>query len=332
MVNVNWLGDCVLTLPIFKAIRNKFPQSYIGVMVVGRLKELFQNNPYIDKVMVFDEKTTHKNLFSKLRFIKMLRKEKFEVAILLHRSFTRALITALAGIKVRVGWKRLKNRFVLTKEVSSPKEDLHRQDRYFSLLEGIGIPVKEKQVTLFVDEEEKKKISKFLEGYRLKFSYLVAINPSCNWHLKRWEEERFALVADRLIEELNCCVFLIGAKKDSPIAEKVAQIMRNQVVNLCGKTTLKTLVGFLQEMDILISCDSGPAHLAATLGKKVLVLFGPTLPSITGPRGRNVYMIKKEIGCKLPCYNLNCRDNRCMKEISPEEVYQQAKRIILDKH
>ncbi|OQX79941.1 MAG: hypothetical protein B6D56_05995 [Candidatus Omnitrophica bacterium 4484_70.1] len=79
VVNVNWLGDCVLTLPIFKAIRNKFPQSYIGVMVVGRLKELFQNNPYIDKVMVFDEKTTHKNLFSKLRFIKMLRKEKFEV-------------------------------------------------------------------------------------------------------------------------------------------------------------------------------------------------------------------------------------------------------------
>jgi len=69
IVEVNWLGDAILTTPVFKALKKKFPSSYVGVMAVERVKGVFDDNPYIDEVVVFDEKSQHKSIFQKLKFI-----------------------------------------------------------------------------------------------------------------------------------------------------------------------------------------------------------------------------------------------------------------------
>jgi lipopolysaccharide heptosyltransferase II len=327
VVEVNWLGDCILTLPIFKALKEKFPLSYIGVMAPERVAEIFQDNPYIDEVIEFDEKTAHKSLISKIKFIKLLRKKKFDTAILIHRSFTRAFICVLAGIKTRIGFRRFKTSFVLTKKVTPPREPIHRGDYYFSLLEGIGIRIKDKTPCLFIKEGEPKHVESLVNDCGRKYSYLVAINPSANWPLKRWPWMNFVqLIGD--LTNIGCAVFLIGAQKDKNIVQKILERVGKCVFNLCGKTTLKELTAILDKMDILISSDSGPTHLAAALGKKVLVLFGPTSPLITGPRGKEVYILRGEVGCKIPCYNLECKDNLCMKKITPQEVFIRVREIL----
>jgi len=327
VVNVNWLGDCILTLPTFKALKEKFPSSYVGAMVVKRLKSIFENNPYIDEVIEFDEKTIHRSLISKIKFVNLLKKKNFDTAILIHRSFTRAFICTLAGIERRIGFKRLKNYFVLTLKVNYPQKDIHRADYYFSLFEKMGIPIRDRIPNFFIKDEEKQKAEDLLKDYKKNFSYLVALNPSSNWPLKRWPHKNFAHLINNL-GEINCGIFLIGAEKDKDVVKKILERVNTDVVNLCGKTSLQELAAILERMDILISGDSGPAHMAASLGIKVLVLFGPTSPLITGPRGENVYIFRKEIDCKIPCYKLDCKDNLCMKRITPHEVLCKVRDIL----
>jgi ADP-heptose:LPS heptosyltransferase len=87
----------------------------------------------------------------------------------------------------------------------------------------------------------------------------------------------------------------------------------------------------MQEMALFVSNDSGPAHLAAALGIDTLVLFGPTSPEITSPRGKRVKIIKKDIACTVPCYKLNCKDNTCMAAITVDEVFAVARDILSKK-
>lgn len=329
VVEVNWLGDCVMTFPVFKVLKENFPSSYICVLAVPRVKELFELNPYIDEVIIFDEKGIHKSLRAKIKFITFLKKKKIDTAILIHRSFTRACICALAGIKTSIGFKRFKTSLILTHKVKPPSDTVHRADYYFSLLEAIGIRIEEKIPKVSVKTQDREEVRRLVDAERENYSHLVAINPSANWSLKQWPQDYFVQLIDRLID-FDCKTFLIGTQKEYNLAQAIKEkVHKNKnIVNLCGQTTLTQLAAILELMDILISSDSGPAHLAASVGTKVLLLFGPTSPSITAPRGDSVYIIKGEVSCPIPCYNLFCEDNVCMKKILPCEVFSKVKEIL----
>jgi len=328
VVTVNWLGDAVLTIPVFKAIKQKFPDCYLGVMAVGRVAEVFIGNPDIDEVIVFDEKSRQRSIWAKIKFIKYLKANRFDTVFFIQRSLTRVLVCYLAGIKSRIGFRRLKTAFILTQHVIPPLGLIHRQDYYFSLFEAADIKVSDSQFRFFIPEEAQRWVDEMINSVFVGNIPLIGINVAANWDLKRWPLEKFASLGDRLIKELNCQVVFIGAAKEKPLVRKVIENMEQPAEDFCGRTTLKELGALMKKMTLLISNDSGPAHLAAALGLSTLVLFGPTLETITAPRGKTVAIIRKYTGCRLPCYNLDCRDNICMKLIGVEEVYSRAKQMI----
>ncbi|MFH1503827.1 MAG: lipopolysaccharide heptosyltransferase II [Candidatus Omnitrophota bacterium] len=352
VVEVNWLGDALLTTPVFKALKKQYPSSYLGVMAVERVREVFEDNPYIDEVIVFDEKGREKTIREKIKFIKFLKKKRFDTVFLIHRSFTRALICFLAGIKNRIGYSRFKNFFILNQRIypirsNSLRVDaaptgwasngvnessnlIHRQDRYIYLFEKVGVKIEDKQGQFFVSAQAQKKADFWLEPIRKKHSLLVGINPSANWGLKRWPKEYFVELCRRLIKELNCAVIFIGAKKEKAYIEEILQNIGYQAYNFCGRTSLKELAALIKGSNLFISNDSGPAHLSASLGIKTLVIFGPTSEQVTSPKGKYVKVIKKDVGCQIPCYELNCSDNICMKNVKVDQVYLEAKRILTD--
>jgi len=323
VVEVNWLGDCVMSLPVFSALKEKFRDSYIGVMCPERVKELFEIIPSVDEVIEFDEKDTHRGFLSKIKFIKELKKKRFDTAFLLHRSFTKALICKLANIKERIGFKRKKTKFLLTKRVK-PQKSLHRRDYYFSLFEATGVPIKDKMPRLTLTSPLISLANKF---FRKDDSFWIGINPSANWTLKRWPLFHFVSLIKYLLKE-DVKIVIVGQKKDQATGEKLASLEKERIFNLCGKTILKELISVLNQIDLFISADSGPAHLSSALGKETIVLFGPTSPSITAPSGEKVHILRKDVGCKIPCYNLKCKDNICMKKITPEEVFLKIKEIM----
>jgi lipopolysaccharide heptosyltransferase II len=236
----------------------------------------------------------------------------------------------MAGIKQRIGFRRLKTSFLLTKTVRPPEvHRLHRADYYYSLVESLGIRLEDKIPHLTLSEQARGEAAHFLKQYRERYTYLIAINPSANWALKRWPPQNFVqLIKDLVL--LNCAVFLIGTKKPEPLLQESFISSEGSVVNLCGKTSLSQLAALLSQMDLLISSDSGPAHLAAALDRNVLVLFGPTSPALTQPRGEKVTILKERVNCDIPCYNLNCQDNICMRNITPGAVLDKVKNILTD--
>ena len=329
IVNVNWRGDVLFSTPFIRAIRKKHAQSFIATLLVPRCVPILENNPYLNEIIVFAEEGRHRGLLGKLRLINLLRTKHFDTVFLLHRSFTRTLLCWLAGIPERIGYFTKKRAMLLTKLISPPLDKLHKVEYFLNIAKACGIETENKDYEFFTSPKDRNYIKNLLQENGLKESdFLVVINPGGNWGLKRWPKENFAKLSDRLIEKYQLKVIITGAKSDISLARGIASLMHNRPTIFCGGTTLGQLAALMAKVGLVISNDSGPMHIAVSQKTKVICLFGPTSPEITGPYGNGNYtVIHKDVGCEIPCYQLDCNDNRCMKAISVYDVLQAVQKI-----
>lgn len=329
--NVNWLGDVLFSTALIRNLRYHFPDSFIACVIPGRCREILEGNHRLDEIIIFDEKAEQKSLIGILRFIGLLRKKKFDMVFLLHRSFTRALICWLAGIPERIGYYTRKRGFLLTKKLNAPAFDsLHRIDYYLEVLTQAGIAVKDRFSELFIGKDDAAAVDGFFKRNDIRAGdFLVGINPGGNWYPKRWEKDYFSVLSDRLICELDAKVIISGSESDKKLAQEIQRTMQKKAVIACGEFTLKQFAALSRRLDIFVTADSGPLHIANAAGaKKIIALFGPTDPAITGPYpADNAVVLRKAVGCKIPCYVPGCQDNRCMKAITPEEVLGKIKEL-----
>ena len=329
IVNVNWRGDVLFSTPFIRAIREKHPQSFIATMLLPRCAPILENSPHLNEIVIFAEEGKHRGLLGKLRLINLLRTKHFDTVFLLHRSFTRTLLCWLAGIPERIGYFTKKRAMLLTKVISPPLDKLHKVEYFLNIAKACGIETENKDYEFFTSPKDRNYIKNLLQENGLKESdFLVVINPGGNWGLKRWPKENFAKLSDRLIEKYQVKVIITGAKSDISLARGIASLMHNRPTIFCGGTTLGQLAALMAKVGLVISNDSGPMHIAVSQKTKVICLFGPTSPEITGPYGSGDYtVIRKDVGCEVPCYQLDCNDNRCMKAISVYDVLQAVQKI-----
>ncbi len=330
VVNVNWLGDVVLSTPVFKALKQCHPQSEITCLGVPRVREILECCPDVDQIIVYDEKGKHKYFLGKLGIVNEMKAKKFDKVFLLHRSSTRAFLMHTAGIPERIGFAGKKGQNFLTQKVSLSSNDLHRADEYLYLLEGLGYKIKDRNSELLIDEKIDDEIESILLARGINpDDVMVVINPGGNWDLKRWPFERYALLIDKIVKDCGVKVVISGAGGDRALVSAIMGRMKSKCTNLSGHLNLKQLIGMLKRANVLVSGDSGPIHLASSVGTTVVGLFGPTSPERTGPRGngKKVYL-RKDVGCnKNPCYFLECPKNVCMQSITVDEVLSAVKKI-----
>ena len=335
IVNVNWLGDVLFSTPAIRAIKKQYPKAYLACMVVPRVKEVLENNPYIDELIIFDEKSTQRGMLAKLRFIFQLRKFKFDTAIILRSSLTRALICFFAGIKELIGYQEKKQGFLLTKSLElADRDSVHRVDYFLNLLSLVGIQnIQEKYYDFVVTADAEKYVADLLQKENIQDKdLLIVAHVGANWGPKRWPAGNFACFLNRAIGELKARVILTGSENDKLIAEEMAKLMQHKPLIWCGKTSLVQLGALMQKAQVLVSADSGPLHLASAVSKaKILALFGPTLPRITGPFLKDtdqLKVIQKEVVCQRPCYVVHCKDNHCMQNITGDEVFEEIRGLV----
>ncbi|MFA6379290.1 MAG: lipopolysaccharide heptosyltransferase II [Candidatus Omnitrophota bacterium] len=330
VVNVNWLGDVVFSTPVFRALKEKYPDATLTCLVVPRVVNVAQQIPFIDEILVYDEKGCDRFLWGKLKLVFRLRSKGFDAAFLLHGSWTRALLVFLAGIPMRVGYDIKKRGWLLTHRVSVDKGLVHRSDFYLKILEPLGIVTKDRKTFLEVDEEAMTCAQNLLSGLGIKEGdFCVVAHIGGNWNLKRWPLENFAKLFDILAEDFKAKVIVCGGKNDVVLAQKVSVLTRYKPYLLAGKTTFQELAALMKKASVVVSADSGPLHIASSVGTPVVGLFGPTHPLVTGPRGSGKsLLIHHDVGCNInPCYYLNCSDSICMKAISVDNVIQKIREI-----
>jgi len=183
----------------------------------------------------------------------------------------------------------------------------------------------------FFSKEDEKKVEKFLKDNAvIEKDFLVGVNLGGNWLPKRWPVSRWAALIDRLIGELGLKVIITGSDSDAALIKEAKGLMKQKPIVAAGEFTLKQFGALSRRLDLFITADTGPLHIANASGaKKIITLFGPTDPAVTGPYPQgNAVILKKDVGCKIPCYKVDCKDNRCMAAITPEEVLGQVKLIL----
>lgn len=365
---VNWLGDAVMSMPAIHALRKSFPNSKLALLTHEKLLDIWMKNHDLDQLIAFNDR---EGIFS---VAKKLREHKFNLAIAFPNSHRSAIELWLSAIPQRIGYDGFLRTFFLTRAVPIPRgfvkikklsprivksiiegktrhpfsiqtgEKVHHIFNYLRLVQSAGaadIEPVEPKIEIGLNEilEVKNKFKLSKPGARL-----IGINPGAEYgSAKRWLRERFAQAAIALHKKINCNFCITGGKGDSLICMEIYNLIKfgigkeAAVVNLAGQTTLRELCAVLKLCDAVITNDTGPMHIAAAVGSRVVAIFGSTSPELTAPglpdgnssRLRKHAIIKANQQC-APCFLPRCPiDFRCMKSITTEQVVNATLELLL---
>lgn len=329
------MGDVVLSLPAIKAVKEAFPSAHITVMVQPRMDDLLKGNPHIDEVIVYDKNKKHKGILRNIGFVSQLRSKKFDAALIFHTTKRINLLCFLAGIPRRIGYARGKADFLLTDRLENAKKagEKHEAEYSLDILRYLGIAPEFSNPVIYVSAEDEKKAEDILKGLGIapgeKF---VILHPGASCVSKMWPLENFARTGDMLIENLKIKVMINLAPSQTGLGEKVKGMMKNKPVFYCEPTTLGELAALFKRAGLVISNDSGPAHVASAVGIPVISIFGRNQKGLSPvrwmPLGNKAIAVHKDVGC-TECPAHNCKKGfLCLKAITPEEILKEAKKLL----
>lgn len=335
----NWVGDAVMTMPAMRELRRLLPDAHITLATRSWAKELFQDADFLDDLLIYDQRGP----WSVFKQTAECRRRNFDLAVLFPNAFEAALIAALARVPLRIGYVTDGRRALLTNPLPLPEWHSSKHEVFYylnivaeleRLLHGTQtIGDQDPDTSLRISEKRRIEASALLraQGVRNGRS-LVALCPgSINSRAKRWPAERYAALADSLIDELSAEVLLIGSPEEMDVSLDVRRQMRNNPILMTGKTDLALAAAVLSLVDLLVTNDTGPAHIASALGRPTLVIFGPTNPLTTRPFSPAGEIVRQPPDC-APCMLRDCPiDHRCMTAISPQEVFERS-RLLLGKN
>ncbi|MFA5224654.1 MAG: lipopolysaccharide heptosyltransferase II [Candidatus Omnitrophota bacterium] len=334
IVRTDRIGDVLLSTPVIKALRQKYPQAYISMIVSPYARDIVEANPYLDEVIIYDKDIKHKSWMRSLKFASRLRKKRFDLAVILHPTNRMHLIAFLAGIPLRLGYNRKFGFLNNLRKKHSKQEGLRHEAEYnLDLFKELGISGNARDLFMPIKEESEEWARDLLASNGIKETdKLLAINPGASCPSKIWPADRFAQVAEILAKQYNLKILVVAGAKDIPQANMVARKLGDKALNLSGKTSLSHLASMLKRCSLFISNDSGPVHIASSLGVPVISIFGRNQPGLSprrwGPLGKRDKYLHKDIGC-IQCLAHNCKKEfACLKAISVDDVLSAAESIL----
>jgi heptosyltransferase-2 len=331
----NWVGDSVMSVPALRALRRVLPDAKITLVIRPGVRGLFADADFIDELLVYDRRS----MFSAFGQVAEWKKRNFDLALLFQNAFEAALIPFLAGVPIRLGYATESRQAMLSHPLALPdwRSTRHEVFYYLYLVTALEqllyqtstICEADPDASLELSESRRQEAAQILQAIGVNSDRsIVAICPgSINSRAKRWPAESFAQLADRLLEERRQVV-LVGSKAEVDVSQEVTRRMRNKPVVLTGKTTIDQLTSVLGVVDLVVTNDTGPAHIAAALGRPTLVIFGPTNPLTTRPFSGQAEILRHPPDC-APCMLRDCPiDHRCMTAIKVEEVLENSNAML----
>lgn len=320
----NWLGDTVMAVPALAAVRAAWPEA--RVLAAGPWAALLAGQGLADVLVDYP-----RTWGGRLRAADSVSRFAPDLAVLLPNSLESALAAWYWGARRRVGFAGGGRSELLTEAVPIPQPRLHQVDEYLTLLGRCGAPAGGRVPTLMPppeDSDARAEARRLFEeagvpsrtGSRRVGVHLgAAYGPAKLWPLERVTE--FC----RLLAGTGTAAVLLGAPGDGPAAAAItASAPARSVV---GRDRPALLPAVLAELDVLVSGDTGVAHLAAALGTPVVTLFGPTDPELTAPRGRAA-VVSHPVPC-APCFYRACPiEHPCLRGVEPARVWRAAERLL----
>jgi len=311
VITLSNIGDAVLTLPVVGSLMQNFRYADVDVVVGIRAREVFEGDPRIKNMYVYDKAAS---LNQNLKFILNLRRNRYDLIVDLRNGFLGFFIGP---------------RFWLKPTLKSPKGKIHKIDVHLYKIEKLGLKIDPNSYPIWIRQIDADNMSELLRKRGILSSdSVVCISPGAKSHIKRWREDGFAEVCDRLIDEFKVKVLFVGDSDDCQICDRIINSMKNYAVSISGQTNLRELAWCIKRSRLLITNDSAPLHIAGSIGTPSVAIFGPTDHKKYGPRDGLGIAAYKRLHCS-PCEVALCKYNlECMKAVEADEVFEAAEIIL----
>ncbi|MBI4861247.1 MAG: lipopolysaccharide heptosyltransferase II [Candidatus Riflebacteria bacterium] len=325
----NWVGDACLALPFVQALRQALPQAHIAALARPNVAGVAAHLPVDETLLLEDRGPLWVRPWRLKTAGSRLRARKFEIGFTLPTTTSSALLLRMAGIPLTVGIGKGPSRFLLSHPLRGEADGVvHRAATYLSLL---GVLVKPLPPLVWAPSPVAPRSRE--EGLRRleplgAVRFRVALGVGSVGTSRRWPTASYAALADRLSAQLCAGVVLVGGPADRSLAEAVVRQSTAVLLNLVGATEVEEMPGLLAATDLLISNDSGAAHLAALALTPTVVFFGAGDPRVTAPLASGCRVLRHPVEC-APCLSNSCRfELECMTGITVEQVFAEAGQIL----
>ena len=328
VIRFSSLGDVVLITPLFQKIRDIYPNCQLTFVTDSRYIDLFRSDPNIDRIIPYN--VSDENLIYLIRFLKKIREEYYNIIIDCH-IIPRSVFLLLFGRTSRRSWIN-KFSFQRRRMIKShnSKRIPHIVDRYLATIDGNLNDRYEPKI--YLEKRELRRIEGLLRK-RKGGKRVVGFVPGASKKTKMWEIEKIKELALQLVEKNNAFIVFLGDMNEITIAKDTKEILGDTCLDLTGKTSIRELALALQCCDVLFTTDSGPMHIAVSVGTPIVSIFGPTVQEFGfRPYDERSVIISKSLPCR-PC-SLHGTDkcplghHNCMKLIEVEEVRKEIEKLL----
>ncbi|WP_304346089.1 glycosyltransferase family 9 protein [Campylobacter showae] len=320
------LGDTIFNTPVFRVFRQNFPHVRTVALLNPSTAPLFKTDPNIDEILLYDGK---KGGF--LRALSQLKKIKPDIVFILHSNEPQATpLAVLSGVKYVFKLPNAGNKF---SPFHSNAPEPYGYERYVVLnrleqLKFVGIESRDTRLNLYLEAGDFTRADEMLKscGARKFIGFQMgASTVSRQWFLQRWQE-----LAEIILEQTDAVIVLTGSPIERAMTAQLEDELRDQrVINAAGKLSLREAAALIARLDVLVTPDTGPLHVAAALKTPTIGLFAVASPVNSNPDfDENIHkFIKKPRTCS-PCVGKNCKFQECMLQIGADEVWEMLKEMI----
>lgn len=333
VIKLSAIGDVILSVPSLRAIRERFPDANIKVLVGVKSREALDRCPYINGRIVCDFNHKHKGPAGLWRLAKDVQKECFDIVIDLQNNKRSHILSFLSMAPLRYGYDNGKLSLLLNRKLKDDAPYLDPIEHQFRTLKLAGVKPSDKALELWPSESDDKQAEKFLSENWIKPAQpLVGINirASSRWQTKNWPAQYIAELCDRLAKSFNIRVVLTGLKEDLDFSREILKATKSKPVIAVGKTNLMELASLIKHFKVYITPDSAPMHIASAVGTPFIALFGPTDPARHAVQSKDCIILcrSNEMKCS-PCYNPVClKKITCMRKITVDDVLDSIRPFI----
>lgn len=322
IIKISSLGDIILALPSFKALKDNHPNGHIAILVARAYAPILAGCPFIDEIIPLDD--TYKSLPTFLRASALLRNRSFDYIFDLQNSRTSHMIAFLSFPRFSFGyairWGALLSKTSAYQRLDTP---LQSQERVLALA---GISLRQRIVPLWHQAPRE------YETVLKKNPCIgIVVRASNRWQTKNWPLRHIAQLLTLIRKHMpSYTIVLLGDTHAMPLAQRLERLSEKPLINTCGKTHMQDMAGIIGSLHAIITPDTAALHIAAAYSTRIVALFGPTDPARHTPETSRIRILCKKQPCSH-CYKPLCKNKAsqaCMTSITPQEVLAQLTTLL----
>ncbi len=330
-------GSIIMTTPLMAEIKRNYPKCEIHFLTFSNNVPVCESIPLIDNILFLEKASPGSFFLSLVKNLRQIRRQDYDFVFNLEFFSNFSLIlSSLSKSKMVLcfGGRHEYSKRLCDRNISY-ENSTHITNKFCKFLNIIGIESSQESLPLVRLEEStdsKRNISDLLERHRVQIGkdllVLVNINSSEMSDIRKWPMEYFQKVISFLLSQRAVKILLIGGKEDTSyvsLMEKMISADKGRILNIVGQISLRELISLMKKSFLYFGNDSGPLHIAEACDLPSVSFFGPESPHAYGHPSDKNYTFYSRLHCS-PCLNVysnkdtSCVDNRCLKEIEPEEV------------